>query len=97
MAGIPEGPGFDQQAMREAADMVASMNPEALEQISSVAASRHAGLQQQQTPSMQDGPAGSQQAVAALQVCSSVTVTCSILQEWYDMTPVCTLSLCVLP
>ena len=73
---MPEGPGFDPQAMRQAADMMASMGPEALEQMSSMAASRHVGLQQQQQPSLQQtspqaGPAG-QQAVEAMQVCSSV-------------------------
>lgn len=71
MAGMPEGPGFDPQAMRQAADIMVSMSPEALEQMSSVAASRHVGLQQQQQPSLQAGPAG-QQAVEAMQVCSSL-------------------------
>ncbi|CAL5229942.1 g13370 [Coccomyxa viridis] len=72
MAGMPEGPGFDPQAMWQAADMMASMSPEALEQMTSMAASRHVGLQQQQhpspqPPSLQTGPGSSQQAVEAMQ------------------------------
>ncbi len=86
MAGMPEGPGFDPQAMRQAADMMASMSPEALEQMTSMAASRHVGLQQQQhpspqPPSLQTGPGSSQQAVEAMQVCSSVTKGASFPYE----------------
>ena len=97
MAGVPEGPGFDQPAMREAADMMASMSPEALEQMSSVAASRHVGLQQHQQPSLQDVPAGSQQAVEAMQVCTYATrVAGSLLRLCCDMMPDCIcFSLCL--
>lgn len=73
MAGMPEGPGFDPQAMRQAADMMASMNPEALEQMTSMAASRHTGVQPQQPTmaplNMAVAPAGSEQPMEAMQVC----------------------------
>ncbi len=70
---MPEGPGFDPQAMRQAADMMANMNPEALEQMTSMAASRHTGVQpQQQTMAPLNtpvAPAGSHQPMDAMQVC----------------------------
>ena len=66
---MPEGPEFNPQAMRQAADMMASMSPEALEQMTSVAASRHVGTQEQLQPSLQHAPAGGQEAMEAMQVC----------------------------
>ena len=86
MAGMPEGPGFDPQAMRQAADMMASMSPEALDQMTSMAASRHVGLQQRQQqslqpPNLQTGPGSSQQAVEAMQVCSSAAKDLAFLEK----------------
>ena len=70
---MPEGPEFDPQAMRQAADMMASINPEALEQMTSMAASQHTGVQpqQQMTAPLKTtvAPAGSQQPMEAMQVC----------------------------
>ena len=72
MAGMPEMPGFDPQAMRQAADMMASMSPEALEQMTSMAAARQAVAevgQQAPPPIPEMQHSGTQEALQAMQVC----------------------------
>lgn len=70
MAGMPEMPGFDPQAMRQAADMMASMSPEALEQMTSMAAAREAVAGQQAPPPIPEmQQPGTQEALQAMQVC----------------------------
>ena len=79
MTGMPEAPSFDPQAMRQAVDMMASMRPEALQQMASMAASQQmpsmsssqdAGVQQQQqqSSSSQVQAADPIQALQAMQV-----------------------------
>ena len=81
MTGMPEAPSFDPQAMRQAVDMMASMRPEALQQMASMAASQQmpsmtssqdAGVQQQQqqqqSSSSQGQAADPMQALQAMQV-----------------------------
>lgn len=68
MAGMPEGPGFDPEQMQQAADMMASMSQEALEQMTCMAASHSTGIEQQQPQTLQVQPSGSQQALDAVQV-----------------------------
>ena len=84
MTGMPDAPSFDPQAMRQAVDMMASMRPEALQQMASMAASQQmpsmtssqdAGVQQQQQQQQQQQTSSSQvQAADPLQALQAMQV-----------------------